>query len=195
MPVSPTDLCVWSFVCIVLLLLLLLLLLFCLQLPLLLFLSYQLPLLSLPPDQRHAVLDGLGHGLMVSLSNIARLNLRDWREVTQRHKKKKAQLHLTPFIIPIWMNVPFPSLITIYFFPHSHISPLSFLNPSFSPSDIHYSTMNRVINGFVPIHCTHHFLGHIFGDVLVQVKGELDGFVVFVFSCKHVKNCQSGNYL
>lgn len=30
----------------------------------------------------------------------------------------------------------------------------------------------------------HHFLGHIFRNILVQVKGKLNGFVVFVFSCK-----------
>lgn len=69
-PSSPTkaNLGVRSLQC------LLFLLLFCLQFPLL-FLTHQLPLLSLLQDQRHAVLDSLGHGLVVGFGDIARLNL------------------------------------------------------------------------------------------------------------------------
>lgn len=68
---------------------------------------------------------------------------------------------------------PFPRTS---FYPKSFPSgySLSCLNPSLPPT-----TRTTIC-----CYCTYHFLGHIFRDVLVQVKGELDGFVVFVFSCK-----------
>ena len=45
------------------------------QPPFLLLFSHKLPLLSLAADQRHAVFDGLSHGLVVSLAHVARLDL------------------------------------------------------------------------------------------------------------------------
>lgn len=117
-------------------LLLLLKLLLRLQFSLLLLLSYQLPLLPLSPNQRHAVLDCLGHGLMVTLSHVARFNLESRMKSHKLSSEKRG------------LKAP----------------------------TLKFDTICGV--------CTYHFLGHIFRDVLVQVEGELNGFVVFVFSYK-----------
>lgn len=67
-------------------LLLLQLLLLRLQFSLLLLLSHQLPLLPLPPNQRYTILDGLCHGLVVALGNIARLNLQIQEQPIRKEK-------------------------------------------------------------------------------------------------------------